>query len=337
MRSLHRQLFISHAIAAFIHFISLIFSWIVVPDAHYSILQKIRITLLDPIPNNTNSIPFNMFLNTTFSNLSDNKIANPIIAIAINETLTFISHFIAVALLLKPNMKNNNRKIRIYEKYRRWIEYSITAGLITTSILVSVGVFDIISLTLMFTLNICQQLCGLVIETVESTNWAPPQICAFVSGCIAQIIQYAVIITYVVGSDLLPNTNKIAVLTLDIILYSLFAVHLFISREQIVWWPDKDIGFTILSCTTKIILSWSIIASVYEGLILLDSDFDTVNVNWSALQWSITSIGIVILIVLFIICAKFKPTTENDYGSTDTNTEKILNTKYIYNNLRRRI
>ena len=81
----------------------------------------------------------------------------------------------------------------------RWIEYSLSASTMMVAISLLVGIYDLGSLIMIFTLVAIMNLLGLVMEvhnqTTQATNWL-----SYLIGCLAGAVPWIVIGLYFWGS-----------------------------------------------------------------------------------------------------------------------------------------
>lgn len=68
--------------------------------------------------------------------------ANPIVGVAVNEALTALSHVVGLVFACQANGSEEPETYAARESVRRWLEYSVTAGVLEVSVLSPPGVKD---------------------------------------------------------------------------------------------------------------------------------------------------------------------------------------------------
>ncbi|MCA9381816.1 heliorhodopsin HeR [Candidatus Dojkabacteria bacterium] len=176
--------------------------------------------------------------------------------------LSAIAHF---TLTIKPvydwYIKNLKREIN----YARWIEYSISSSLMIVIIAMLVGVYDLSTLILMFSLNAMMIFFGMVMEvhnqTTEKTNWL-----SYFFGCIAGIVPWVVIALFLAGSGsegAKAPTFVYWIFFSIFIFFNIFAVNMFLQYKKIGKWKDYVFGekvYILLSLVAKSLLAWQVFA-----------------------------------------------------------------------------
>ena len=127
-----------------------------------------------------------------------------------------------------------------------------------------VGMYDLSSLILIFTLNATMNLFGLMMElhnqTTDKTNWT-----AFIFGCIAGIVPWIVIAMYFMGAvgqyaSSIP-TFVYGILLSIFLFFNIFAVNMFLQYKKVGPWRDYLFGervYIVLSLVAKTLLAWQI-------------------------------------------------------------------------------
>src|SRR5690606_37129584 len=107
------------------------------------------------------------------------------------------------------------------------------------------GVYDLASLIMLFALNACMILFGLIMEvhnqTTQKTNWL-----SFIFGCFAGIIPWIVIAMYFLGASK-ASTGVIpefvyAILISLFISFNVFAVNMVLQYKKVGKWSDYTFG-----------------------------------------------------------------------------------------------
>jgi hypothetical protein len=147
----------------------------------------------------------------------------------------------------------------------RWIEYAISASIMMVAIALLVGVYDAMSLVMIFFLTAFMNLMGLVMEihnqTTKKTNWL-----SFIIGCIAGAIPWLVIAFYFwMGAD---NGSKAPAFVYWIfvsifVFFNCFAINMVLQYKKVGSWKNYLFGehaYIILSLVAKSLLAWQVFA-----------------------------------------------------------------------------
>lgn len=146
----------------------------------------------------------------------------------------------------------------------RWIEYSLSASVMMVGIAMLTGVYDASSLLMIFALIAVMNLMGLVMEvhnqTTKRTNWL-----SYIIGCKAGIVPWLVVVIYVLGANAY-GSGQIPTFVYWIygsmfVLFSLFAVNMYLQYKKVGKWADYLYGeriYMILSLVAKSLLAWQV-------------------------------------------------------------------------------
>lgn len=154
----------------------------------------------------------------------------------------------------------------------RWIEYSISASTMIVAIAMLVGIYDLSSLIMLFTLVMVMNLCGLIMEiqnqSSEKTKWL-----SYIVGCIAGIVPWIAIAVYFWASDTY-GAGQIPTFVYYIyvsifIFFNCFALNMFLQYKK--WGPWKNYLFgervyIILSLVAKSALAWQVFAGTLRPM-----------------------------------------------------------------------
>jgi len=177
--------------------------------------------------------------------------------------LSAIFHFIIVIFNKKYNadLKNHINKFR-------WYEYALSSSLMICLIAVLFGVYNIGALILMFGLNACMNLFGLLMEKMnqdkEKVDWTP-----FVYGSVAGIIPWIVIIMYAFGNS---NPAEVpwfvyAIFASYFVFFNCFPINMILQYKKVGKWKDYlygERGYIILSLVAKTVLAWLVFFGVMQ-------------------------------------------------------------------------
>ena len=261
------------------------------------------------------------------------KQANAFTVIAINETLTALSHLTALLMLTvfyKTSDKNNRRGYLGYsrpkEYTRRWVEYAVTAGLLEIGILIGQGEtsFELIMMVLLG--NIAMQMIGFYNDQ-SNTNKDRRQHWSVIPSIAAIIIMIAIILVFSLHA---ANTTNDSLASLDFgyltlvfsIMYMSFGIHQMIYMLDDAYGVKFDVDkiYIVLGFTTKIVLSWTYIAITRQTYDELGDSWDD-KVPWeggghSIATWNTVKVGLLIGSIVLILLAYFwygRPTVKPGY------------------------
>lgn len=147
----------------------------------------------------------------------------------------------------------------------RWIEYSLSASIMMVAISLLVGIYDLMSLIMIFSLSAVMNLMGLVMEvhnqTTKRTNWL-----SYYIGCFAGAIPWVVVAFYMwLGAN---NGNSAPdfvywIFVSIFIFFNCFAVNMVLQYKKIGPWKDYLYGefmYIMLSLIAKSLLAWQVFA-----------------------------------------------------------------------------
>jgi hypothetical protein len=147
----------------------------------------------------------------------------------------------------------------------RWIEYSISASIMMVSVALLVGIYDAMSLVMIFVLTTLMNLMGLVMEIynqkTSKTNWL-----SFWIGSLAGLIPWVVVAFYMwlgaVNGSSAP-TFVYWIFVSIFIFFNCFAVNMVLQYKKVGPWKDYLYGeraYIILSLVAKSLLAWQVFA-----------------------------------------------------------------------------
>lgn len=147
----------------------------------------------------------------------------------------------------------------------RWFEYALSSSVMIVLISTLFGIYDIASLILIFVVNACMNLFGLLMEQLNSgkdkanVNWGP-----FVWGSIAGIAPWAVILIYMFGNgnfDLVPWFVW-AIVGTYFVAFNTFPINMILQYKRVGKWQSYVYGervYIILSLVAKSLLAWLVL------------------------------------------------------------------------------
>ena len=131
------------------------------------------------------------------------------------------------------------------------------------------GMYDIISLILLMSMNACMNLFGLMMEMINQNkkikDWTP-----FYFGCFAGIVPWAVIFTYLGSGEGLDGMPGFVwgVIVSYFVMFQTFPINMILQYKAVNRWNDKywgyrmsgyyygEIVYQVLSLFAKSLLVW---------------------------------------------------------------------------------
>jgi hypothetical protein len=147
----------------------------------------------------------------------------------------------------------------------RWFEYAISSSIMITLIATLFGIYDIVSLLLIFIVNASMNLFGLVMEQLnvgkekKSIIWGP-----FIWGSIAGLGPWIAIFVYMFGTgnfDMVPWFVW-AIVGTYFVAFNTFPINMVLQYKQVGKWKDYYYGervYIVLSLVAKSILAWLVL------------------------------------------------------------------------------
>lgn len=161
--------------------------------------------------------------------------------------------------------KNYNKDLLAGINKLRWFEYSLSASTMMVAIALLVGIYDLISLIMIFALVAIMNLLGLVMEvhnqTTEKTNWL-----SYWVGCLAGIIPWVAIGFYFwlsADKGSAAPTFVYWIFVSIFVFFNCFAVNMVLQYKKIGPWKNYLYGervYIILSLVAKSLLAWQVFA-----------------------------------------------------------------------------
>ncbi len=183
-------------------------------------------------------------------------------AVAVFLLLSAIAHFLVSAPgINRWYSANLERGIN----HARWMEYSLSASVMIVVIAMLVGIYDIASVILIFSLNATMILFGWVMEIMnqrtDKVNWVP-----YWFGVFAGAVPWLVIAIYLIGSGNEaggPPAFVYAIFFSMFLFFNTFAVNMVLQYKKVGRWRDYLYGeraYIILSLVAKSALAWQVFA-----------------------------------------------------------------------------
>jgi hypothetical protein len=152
----------------------------------------------------------------------------------------------------------------------RWAEYAISSSIMIVLIAMQVGMFELSTLMLIFSLNATMNLFGWMMElhnqTTKKTDWT-----AYIFGCFAGIVPWIVIGIYFFGAimrtgDAVPPFVY-AIFPILAAFFNIFAINMVLQYRAKGRYADYLFGekvYIILSLTAKSSLAWLVFGGTYR-------------------------------------------------------------------------
>lgn len=213
------------------------------------------------LPVTTSYLKFNIATHSVQSvreNFFNLQIAPLIAAFLFTSAL---AHFLISTVLYRWYVKN----LKKGANYARWWEYAISSSIMIVVIAMLSGMFDFSSLILIFALNACMILFGLVMElhnqTTAKTNWT-----SYIFGCFAGLVPWVVIFLHfyaaVSSVDAVPAFVYGIIISL-FVFFNCFAINMILQYKKIGPWKNYLFGermYILLSLVAKSALAWQVFA-----------------------------------------------------------------------------
>lgn len=211
---------------------------------------------------------FLKFDTTTMRLVTDNqKLYNFPFAMVVSLFL-FVSALFHFLIVMPRTNKIYNQRIEKGINPFRWYEYALSSSLMISLIAMLFGVYDIGLLIVIFILNACMNLFGLLMEQInqytEKTSWS-----SFVFGSIAGIGPWIVICMYAFGNS---DLDKIpwfvyAIFMSYLVFFNLFPINMVLQYKKVGKWKNYLYGeriYILLSLFAKSVLAWLVFFGVMQ-------------------------------------------------------------------------
>ena len=217
---------------------------------------------------------------------------NPMVWIAANEGFTFFSHVLALFLMPRANNLND------FERTRRTLEYSLTAGILQVALVLGVGSVAIYDVLMLLLINVAVQLLGWLWDKTND-DFIKPYLLGIAFGLLS------VEIIYVIGQSLNLNGIEPGGYIVMCIFYAIFYLMFGLVKCFKSWRNHENELYILMSVSSKVALSWILIGNTYQGLRELKVDsapLDHTDLDWGVVQYIITFVcGLILLIGIPII------------------------------------
>jgi len=220
---------------------------------------------------------------------------------------------------------SSDDKIIYYERIRLATDLSLTYAGLEMIIMLVMGETDLFLLGSFFVLLLIQQICGYLVKT-EKRNGTHKFLYFFI-GSLVFLWTQTIVITKSLSVTGMSSRDRIAIATVNAIMFALFGIHLYLSDGS--KWYSKQFNrhtfFILLSFSTKTIVTWLCFTSLKTILETIQPDYIEYSIDWKE------AFNIVLYVVLvFFICAAGFLYTVRPYdplSKTTTKTPKLPNKK----------
>lgn len=183
-------------------------------------------------------------------------------AVAVFLLISAIAHFYLSTIGYEryvKNLKKNMNPIRFYE-------YALSSSWMIVLIAMLVGMWDIPSLILIFSVNATMNLFGIMMEYhnqyTERVDWT-----SYIYGVFAGIMPWVAIGAYfisaITSTDARPPAFVYGIIASIFVFFNIFAVNMLLQYRKVGRWKDYLFGervYIILSLLAKTALAWQIFA-----------------------------------------------------------------------------
>lgn len=217
---------------------------------------------------------FSVPITTTYLSLSESETSINIATRTIADIplVTFVWFYLFFTSLIHflhtiPSFyQAYEKKLEKRVNLSRWLEYSLSSSVMMVIISLLVGVFDLSSLILIFSLNVAMTISGYIMERInynkkssEKVEWLP-----FIAGCLYGIIPWLVIFLYFFGAldgKYIHPSFVYSILPSLLFLISFFPINMFLHYKKVGVFKDYLVSektYITLSLITKSVLAWQI-------------------------------------------------------------------------------
>ena len=298
-----------HVFACLIHLVSCVLAWLCNPSSSH-----VRLSL------KVDKLTYEYATNVSSVGASSEEVVyaskvSPIGLVALNETLTALSHLVAVFVLMFMSDKVYRRKDGYsldYEYMRRWFEYAITAGLLEVAIVCGQGTREWFGIVYILACNVVIQLMGYLMDVAPRF---PYKSWFFGIGGFLLSIQIWLISTNAVNTSNKSENESVWVRMAIFygVMYSLFGVH----QACVHYWEwyrttfHGDMIFIFLSMSSKLYLSWSLIAEIRQRFyelgepltpsVWFETDRASTVDTWMSIKDTMMVFSIVVIVLGYVI------------------------------------
>jgi len=184
--------------------------------------------------------------------------------VAIFLLMSAIAHFSISTFGYKwyvENLKHNINKAR-------WFEYALSSSFMLIVIAWLCGMWDFVSIMLLFSLNACMNLFGYMMElhnqTTEKTNWT-----SFIFGCFAGLMPWIALFMYFFGvKGGSPPAFVYGIMASIAFFFNVFALNMLLQYRKKGKYQNYLYGeyiYIVLSLVAKSALAWQVFSGTLVG------------------------------------------------------------------------
>ncbi|GAB4142898.1 MAG: heliorhodopsin HeR [Patescibacteria group bacterium] len=162
--------------------------------------------------------------------------------------------------------KNYNSDLEKGINKARWVEYSVSASVMMVAISMLVGIYDLSSLIMIFSLTAIMNLMGLLMEihnqTTQKVNWLSYNIGVFAGAIPWLVVGLFFWSANSFGAGKIPTFVYYIYVSI-FIFFNCFAINMILQYKKIGKWSDYLFGekvYIILSLVAKSALAWQVFA-----------------------------------------------------------------------------
>lgn len=167
--------------------------------------------------------------------------------------------------LIVLNAKKYEDDLKLGINKFRWFEYALSSSIMIVLIATLFGIYDIVSLILIFIVNASMNLFGLDMELINAgtekkkVNWGP-----FIWGSLAGLAPWIAIFLYMFGTgnfDMIPWFVW-AIVGTYFVAFNTFPINMILQYKGVGKWKDYLYGertYIVLSLAAKSILAWLVL------------------------------------------------------------------------------
>ena len=150
----------------------------------------------------------------------------------------------------------------------RWFEYALSSSFMLVVIAWLCGMFDFVSIMLLFSLNACMNLFGYMMELhnqrTERTDWT-----SFIFGCFAGLIPWVALFMYFTGvTGGGPPAFVYGIMASICFFFNVFAINMLLQYRKKGKYQDYLYGeyiYIVLSLVAKTALAWQVFSGTMVG------------------------------------------------------------------------
>jgi hypothetical protein len=179
--------------------------------------------------------------------------------------MSAIAHF---AIAYPRNEKYNEYLKKGMNPYRCY-EYVFSSSVMIILIALSVGIWELWSLVMIFVLNAMMIMFGHLMEVInqktEKTDWTS-YILGTISGGIPWIVIIAYFVSAISSSGTNPPTFVYLIILIYFVLFNIFAINMILQYTGVGRWKDYLYGerfYIILSFIAKTLLAWIVFIGIF--------------------------------------------------------------------------